>query len=40
MRQIMVHGYFHSDIDVVHDVVLRDAPELERRIQSIVDELE
>ena len=39
MRQIMVHGYFHSDLDVVRDVVLRDAPELEQQIQRILEEL-
>ncbi len=40
MRQIMVHGYFHSDVDVVRDVVLRDAPELERQVRAILEELE
>ena len=40
MRQIMVHGYFDSDLDVIRDVVLRDAPELETNIQAIVEELE
>jgi uncharacterized protein with HEPN domain len=40
MRQIMVHGYFQSDLEVVRDVVVRDAPELERQIERLVDELE
>jgi uncharacterized protein with HEPN domain len=40
MRQIMVHGYFHADLDVIRNVVLRDAPDLEDRIQAIVDEVE
>lgn len=40
MRQILVHGYFGSDVDVVRDVVDRDAPALARKIEAILEELE
>ena len=40
MRQIMVHGYFDSDAEVVREVVVRDIPELERQIQELLEGLE
>ncbi len=39
-RNILIHGYFHLDLDILREVVDRDLPELERRIESILDELE
>jgi len=40
MRQILAHGYFGSDVDVIREVVERDAPALETAIEKIVEELE
>lgn len=40
MRQILVHGYFHVDVDVVRRVVEDDLPELEGHVKSILDDLE
>ncbi len=40
MRQILVHGYFESDLEVVGEVVERDVPALRRQIESILEELE
>jgi uncharacterized protein with HEPN domain len=39
MRQILVHAYFGSDVDVVREVVERSAPELERQVEAILEEL-
>lgn len=40
MRQILAHGYFSSDTDVVREVVERDAPALAKAIEKILEELE
>ena len=40
MRQIMAHGYFHSDLSVIRDVVARDLPAFEKQIRTILEELE
>ncbi|MHB1244280.1 MAG: HepT-like ribonuclease domain-containing protein [Gaiellaceae bacterium] len=40
MRQILVHGYFHVDIDVVRRVLEEDLPKLERHVMSILKDLE
>ena len=39
-RNILIHGYFHLDLDILREVLERDIPELERQIQAIVEELE
>jgi len=39
-RNILVHGYFHLDLDILRVVVERDIPELERQIRAIVEEFE
>jgi uncharacterized protein with HEPN domain len=38
-RNILVHGYFHVDLDVLREVLERDLPELERQIRAIVEKL-
>ena len=39
-RNILIHGYFHLDLDILREVVDHDLPELERQIQAIVEEME
>jgi len=39
-RNILIHGYFHLDLDILREVLERDIPELERQIQAIVEGLE
>jgi uncharacterized protein with HEPN domain len=39
MRQVLAHGYFHVDLDIVWRVVERDLPELEQRVRRMLDEL-
>ena len=39
MRNILAHGYFHLDLDIVRTVVERDVPRIEREIRRIIDEL-
>ena len=39
MRQILIHGYFHMDLDVVWEVVERDAPALQAQVERILAEL-
>ncbi|HBG27005.1 MAG: nucleotidyltransferase [Planctomycetes bacterium GWF2_41_51] len=38
MRNILVHGYFEIDKDVVWSVVEKDLPELKKNIQKILKE--
>lgn len=40
MRQILAHGYFHADVDIVRDVVEHEIPPLEAKIVAILEELE
>lgn len=40
MRNILVHGYFHVDLDVMVDVVERDAPALAAHASRLLQELE
>jgi uncharacterized protein with HEPN domain len=40
MRNIVVHGYFGIDVDIVREVVERRAPELESRLMAILEERE
>lgn len=39
MRHILAHGYFDIDVDVVWNVIARDAADLEVRLQSVLDAL-
>ncbi|MGH8985417.1 MAG: HepT-like ribonuclease domain-containing protein [Acidimicrobiia bacterium] len=39
MRNLLVHGYFHLDPDIVWRVVEADLPELERQAREILDGL-
>jgi uncharacterized protein with HEPN domain len=40
MRNILVHGYFAIDLDVVWDAVQRDVPELKPKIEALLKRLE
>jgi uncharacterized protein with HEPN domain len=40
MRNILAHGYFELDLDILRAVLERDAPVLERDITAILQELE
>jgi len=40
MRDVLIHGYFGVDLDLVWEVVEKDLPELKERIRRILDELE
>ena len=40
MRDILIHGYFGIDLDLVWEVVEKDIPELKEKIKMIIDELE
>ena len=39
MRNILAHGYFHVDIDLIRRVVEHDAPSIERDVARILGEL-
>jgi uncharacterized protein with HEPN domain len=39
MRQILVHGYFESDLEVIRAVVESDVPVLRRQVEAILAEL-
>jgi len=39
MRDVLIHGYFGVDLDLVWEVVEKDLPELKERIRRILDEL-
>jgi uncharacterized protein with HEPN domain len=36
-RNVLVHQYFGIDMEAVWEVVVRDLPELKRKVQEIVD---
>lgn len=38
MRNILAHGYFHVDLDVLRGVIERDAPQLEEQISALLEE--
>lgn len=38
MRNILVHDYFGSDVDIVWSVIEKDLPELERNIKNLLEE--
>ncbi len=40
MRHILVHGYFGINLDVVWGVVERDLPDLKKKIETLVRDLE
>ncbi|HZU05667.1 MAG TPA: DUF86 domain-containing protein [Chloroflexota bacterium] len=40
MRNILVHGYFDIDLDIVWDAARRDAPALKPRIEQLLKRLE
>jgi uncharacterized protein with HEPN domain len=40
MRNILVHGYFAIDLDVVWDAVQQDVPELKPKIEALLKRLE
>ena len=40
MRNILVHEYFDTDLEIVWDVVKKDLPELKKQIQEILKNME
>jgi len=40
MRNILVHGYFVIDLDVVWDAVQRDVPLLKPAVEALLKKLE
>jgi uncharacterized protein with HEPN domain len=38
MRNVLIHGYFDIDVDLVWSVVQNDLPKLAAQVRSIVDE--
>ena len=40
MRNVLVHGYFDIDTDLVWDAASRDAPALKPRIETLLQRLE
>jgi uncharacterized protein with HEPN domain len=40
MRNVLVHGYFDIDADIVWDAASRDAPALKPRIERLLQRLE
>ena len=40
MRNILVHGYFAIDLDVVWDAVQRDLPDLKPKVEAVLNRLE
>ena len=40
MRNILVHGYFEIDSDIVWDAATRDVPVLKRGIQQLLERIE
>jgi uncharacterized protein with HEPN domain len=39
MRNVLVHGYFDIDADLVWSVVRNDLPKLEAQVRSIVEDV-
>lgn len=39
MRNVLVHGYFDVDLDIVWEVVEKELPNLKSEIQRLIDEL-
>lgn len=40
MRNVLVHGYFEIDADIVWDAASRDAPALKSHIEQLLKQLE
>lgn len=40
MRNVLVHGYFEIDTDIVWDTVQRDVPKLKPKIAALLKRLE
>jgi uncharacterized protein with HEPN domain len=39
MRNVLIHGYFDIDVDLVWSVAENDLPKLRAQIEAIVDQL-
>jgi hypothetical protein len=37
MRNILAHGYFGVDLDILRAVLERDAPDIERQVEAILE---
>lgn len=40
MRNVLVHGYFEIDVDIVWDAATRDVPALKPAVERLLEELE
>lgn len=40
MRNVLVHGYFEIDSDIVWDAAARDVPALKRGVQQLLERIE
>ena len=40
MRNVLVHGYFDIDTDIVWQAVTRDVPELKPLVRRLLDDLD
>ncbi len=40
MRNVLVHGYFEIDVDIVWETVISDLRELKPRVQLLLQRLE
>ncbi|RLG15172.1 hypothetical protein DRN69_03515 [Candidatus Pacearchaeota archaeon] len=38
-RDVLIHGYFAVDLDLIWDIVKKDLPDLKRKIKKILKEL-
>lgn len=39
-RDVLIHDYLGTDLDLVWDIVKRDIPDLKKKIRNILDEME
>ncbi|MFH1432213.1 MAG: HepT-like ribonuclease domain-containing protein [archaeon] len=37
---VLIHGYFGIEIDLVWDIIKRDIPELKKKIMAILDKMQ
>jgi uncharacterized protein with HEPN domain len=40
MRNVLVHGYFDIDTDIVWQAVTRDVPELKPQVRRLLDDMD
>lgn len=40
MRDILIHGYFGADLEIVWDVIKNNIPDLKKKMMEIIPEIE